>query len=86
MHAMKEQSNVGDLISKMSQQVSQMSEQIRKACVIQELGSQKIGKSVERIRQSSADVLHETKIVDSEVVKLGKQTKLLQNEISNFKV
>jgi methyl-accepting chemotaxis protein len=86
MRSMKEQANVGDLISRMTHKVSDMSGQIRKACMEQALGSQRIGQSVDRIRQSSADVRHETHVVDSGVVKLGKQTELLMQEISKFKI
>ncbi len=84
--SMQEQANVGGLIGSMTQKVSDMSGQIRKACVEQTLGSQRIEKSVERIRQSSADVRQETHVVDNGVAKLGKQTELLLQEISNFKV
>jgi methyl-accepting chemotaxis protein len=84
--SMQEQANVGDLIGNMTIKVSDMCEQIRKVCVAQALGSQHIGHSVERIRQSSADVCQETQVVDNGVMKLGKQTELLLQEISSFKI
>lgn len=84
--SMEDQANVGELIGNMTQNVSNMCEQIRKTCVEQALGSQRIGESVERICQSSADVGKEIQVVDNGVVKLGKQTELLLQEISNFKI
>ena len=83
---MQEQANVGELIGNMTIKVANMCENIRKACAAQALGSENISKSVERIRQSSADVRQETEIVDSGVVKLGTQTELLLQEIASFKI
>jgi methyl-accepting chemotaxis protein len=86
MNSMQEQANVGEMIRQMAQEVSDMSSEIRQVCEDQNLGSQRIVKSVERIRQSAADVRQETQVIDNEVVKLGKQSELLQKEMSNFKV
>ncbi len=84
--SMLEQANVGELISSMTMRVSDMSFRIRTACEEQAAGNRRIGTAVARIRQSSADVRQETHVVDKEVAKLGKQTELLVQEISNFKV
>jgi methyl-accepting chemotaxis protein len=86
MQSMKEQANAGDLIGSLSLKVSDMSDKIQAACVEQSIGRQRIVESVERISRSSADVLHETRVVDSGVERLAMQKELLIKEISDFKV
>ena len=86
MRSQQEQANASNTISAMACHVSDLSGQIRDACSNQSSGSQRITHAVESIRQSAADVLDETRIVDKGVGHLLMTTKLLRKEMSVFKL
>jgi methyl-accepting chemotaxis protein len=86
MRSMQEQANVGDTISTMARHVSDLSGQIREACVNQTNGSLRIRHAVESIQTSATAVLDETRVVDRGVGHLMENTKILRKEMSVFKL
>jgi methyl-accepting chemotaxis protein len=82
----REQSKVGNFISRSTENITEMIQQIKRACDEQGRGSEQIVRAVEDIQQSTSINLESSGVMDDSIKGLTRQIDGLQKEMGNFKV
>jgi methyl-accepting chemotaxis protein len=81
-----EQSKVGKFIAQSTERITEMIQQIKRACEEQTRGSAQIVEAVKDIQLSTNTNLDATEVMNEAVSRLSSQTGLLKKEIGAFKV